>query len=133
MNSKTLIHWTSSRVVEARFISVVAAHLRYHLWCDGVDMHTFHLTWNDNALAAFNATKDALARALLLSYPNPDAPTCLMTDASDSAVGAVLQQYINGTIHFQEDDTCRKMRHFLEGREFHALNMIVTLRAKLVS
>ena len=54
------------------------------------------LTWNDTALAAFKATKEALANASLLSYPKADAPTCLMTDASDTAVGAVLQQYING-------------------------------------
>ena len=32
------------------------------------------LTWNDSALASFNATKDALANASLLSYPQPDAP-----------------------------------------------------------
>ena len=55
------------------------------------------LTWTDEATASFNATKDALANASLLAYPTPDAPTCLMTDASDTAVGAVLQQNINGT------------------------------------
>ena len=55
------------------------------------------LTWNDVALAAFTATKDALANASSLSYPKGDAPTCLMTDASDTAVGAVLQQHIHGT------------------------------------
>ena len=54
------------------------------------------LTWNDTTLAAFKATKEALANASLLSYPKGDAPTCLMTDASDTAVGAVLQQYVNG-------------------------------------
>ena len=30
--------------------------------------------------------------ASLLSYPKPDAPTNIMTDASNTAVGAVLQQ-----------------------------------------
>lgn len=55
------------------------------------------LTWTDPALAAFNATKETLANTTLLSYPQPDAPTCLMTDASDTAVGAVLQQYM--TVH----------------------------------
>ena len=50
------------------------------------------VTWNDAAVTAFNATKDALANGTLLSYPKPDAPTCLMTDA------AVLQQYIDGTM-----------------------------------
>ena len=51
------------------------------------------LTWTDEAQVSFNATKEALAKASLLSYPKTDAPTCLMTDASDTAIGAVLQQY----------------------------------------
>ena len=55
------------------------------------------ITWTDTATASFNATKEALAKATLLSYPSPNAPTCLMTDASDTAVGAVLQQNIKGT------------------------------------
>jgi hypothetical protein len=54
------------------------------------------IDWHDTALAAFTATKEALAKATLLSYPTPDAPTCLLTDASDMAVGAVLQQYVDG-------------------------------------
>ncbi len=57
------------------------------------------LNWSENATAAFNATKDALANATLLTYPRPDAPTSVMTDASDLAVSAVLQQYSNGTWH----------------------------------
>jgi hypothetical protein len=56
------------------------------------------LTWTDSAIAAFNATKEVLANASLLSYPQTDAPTCLMTDASDTAVGAVLQ-HVKGTWH----------------------------------
>ena len=55
------------------------------------------ITWTDAATASFHATKDALAKASLLSYPRPDAPACLMTDASDTAVGAVLQQDVQGT------------------------------------
>lgn len=57
------------------------------------------LAWTDSAVAAFDATKEVLANASLLSYPQSDAPTCLMTDASDTAVGAVLQQHINGAWH----------------------------------
>ena len=41
--------------------------------------------------------KTPLANASLLAYPATDAPTCLMTETSDKAVGAVLQQNINGT------------------------------------
>jgi len=54
------------------------------------------LTWTEDALAAFQATKEALANASLLSYPTANAPTSLMTNASDKAVGAVLQQHIDG-------------------------------------
>ena len=52
------------------------------------------LHWSSEALTAFISIKDALANATLLSHPKPDAPTCIVTDASDVAVGAVLQQHI---------------------------------------
>ena len=102
------------------------------------------INWNDDALAAFNATKEALANASLLYYPAAAAPTCLVTDASNTAVGAVLQQYVNGTWHpisfFSRKMTpaetrystfdrellavylaIKHFRHFLEGRHFHVL------------
>ena len=102
------------------------------------------IIWTHTAEAAFQATKDALANASLLSYPKPDAPTCLMTDASDTAVGAVLQQHINGAWHpisffsrkmnpaetrYSTFDrellavylSIKHFRHFLEGRSFHVL------------
>ena len=102
------------------------------------------VTWNDDAATAFNATKEALANATLLSYPKLDAPTCLMTDASDTAVGGVLQQLIDSTwksisffskklrpveTHYSTFDRellaiylgIKHFRHFLEGRHFHVL------------
>ena len=54
------------------------------------------LTWNDVALTAINATQEALANGTLLCYHSL-TPTYLTTDASDNAVGAVLQQFIDGT------------------------------------
>ena len=48
--------------------------------------------WNDDALTTI---KETLANATLLSHPKPDVPTNIVTDASNIAVGAVLQQYIN--------------------------------------
>ncbi len=54
------------------------------------------MDWTDALTDAFQKTKDALANACLLSYPTPDAPTNIVTDASDVAVGAVLQQCVNG-------------------------------------
>ena len=54
------------------------------------------LTWTDATVAAFNSVKEALAEATLLVLPQPGAPTCIMADASEAAVGAVLQQFIGG-------------------------------------
>ena len=54
------------------------------------------LHWDDDAIAAFSEIKDALAQAALLTHPNPGAPLCLVTDASDKAVGAILQQRLDG-------------------------------------
>jgi hypothetical protein len=102
------------------------------------------ITWTDAATTSFQATKDALAKASLLTYPTPNAPTCLMTDASDTAVGAVLQQNIKGTwkpisffsrkltpaeTRYSTFDRellalylgIKHFRHFLEGRSFHVL------------
>ena len=52
------------------------------------------LVWTDATLKAFTAAKDTLANAMQLSHPVSNAPTSLMTEASDVAVGAVLQQFI---------------------------------------
>jgi cleavage and polyadenylation specificity factor subunit 1 len=54
------------------------------------------VTWNPAATAAFEQCKDALAQATLLAHPKPDAPLAIFTDASDYAIGAVLQQHVNG-------------------------------------
>ena len=54
------------------------------------------LQWTDTATTAFQEIKDALANATLLVHPQPDAPINVMTDTSDIAIGAVLQQYLDG-------------------------------------
>ena len=103
---------------------------------------TKELQWTDDALAAFATVKDALANATLLVHPKSDAPTCIVADASDLAVGAVLQQRIGD--HWQPISYFSKklkpaetrystfdrellavylaikhFRHFVEGRVFH--------------
>ncbi len=102
------------------------------------------IIWSDKATRAFTAVKDALANATLLSHPKPDAPTCIMTDASDVAVGAVLQQRIGdewrpisyfskklrpAETRYSAFDrellavylAIKHFRHFVEGRTFHVL------------
>ena len=102
------------------------------------------LHWDDNALQAFNNIKEAMAKTSLLSYPKPDAPTNIMTDASNNAVGAVLQQFVDDawkpiaffskTLKPQETKystfdrellavylAIKHFRYFVEGRQFHVL------------
>lgn len=51
--------------------------------------------WNDVCEKTFNEAKLALANCTLLSFPSENAPISIATDASDSAVGAVLQQFVS--------------------------------------
>ena len=100
------------------------------------------LTWSEEATASFNSIKESLTMATLLTHPKPFAPTCIMSDASDTAVGAVLQQHIDGVWHpisyfskkLRPAETrystfdrellavylaIKHFRHFVEGRDFH--------------
>ena len=52
------------------------------------------VTWTDALVAAFNECKASLSRAALLAHPDPTAPLALVTDASTTAMGAVLQQLV---------------------------------------
>ena len=101
------------------------------------------LVWNEDMVKAFHDTKKALADATLLSHPRQDAQTSLTTDASDLAVGAVLQQLVDGVwvpLAFFSQKLrpperkysafdrellalylgIRHFRYFLEGRQFIA-------------
>lgn len=57
------------------------------------------MTWTQDALLAFSSSKEALATATLLFHPKLEAPTSIMTDASDNAIGAVLQQQTDALWH----------------------------------
>ena len=105
---------------------------------------TKELLWTKEASDAFQRAKDALAQATLLNHPVTDAPTCIMADASEIAVGAVLQQYIDEQwrpiSYFSRKLTqtesrysafdrellaiylsIKHFRHFIEGRSFHVV------------
>nr|VZI07986.1 unnamed protein product [Spirometra erinaceieuropaei] len=100
---------------------------------------TFELT--SAALTSFEQVKDLLADATLLTHFHADAPISLMVDASNVAVGAVLQQSLpDSTVplaffskKLSKAETrystfgrellaaylaVRHFRHLLEGREF---------------
>ena len=57
-------------------------------------------TWTDQCNTSFIKIKQALTTEPVLSLPNPDKPFFISTDASDTAIGAILEQ---------EDD--QKRRH----------------------
>ena len=52
--------------------------------------------WSEEAQQAFKAFKKALVEATSLTFPVPQEPCILDTDASDVAVGGVLSQRIDG-------------------------------------
>uniref|UniRef100_A0AAV2JWZ2 Gypsy retrotransposon integrase-like protein 1 n=1 Tax=Knipowitschia caucasica TaxID=637954 RepID=A0AAV2JWZ2_KNICA len=55
------------------------------------------VVWTAEADQAFEDTKVALCQATMLVHPSPGAPVALTTDASDYAVGAVFEQWVEGT------------------------------------
>ena len=52
--------------------------------------------WDEDCQRAFIALKQALVRAPVLPYPDPELPYILDTDASQEGVGAVLSQLRDG-------------------------------------
>src|SRR6201990_3294413 len=102
------------------------------------------VTWSDAARQTFSDAKSALAEATLLVFPQESAPTRLQVDASEVAVGGVLQQCQNDiwvplaffSKKLQPAETrysafsrellamylaTKHFRYFLEGRSFHIL------------
>ena len=55
------------------------------------------LLWTTERQNVFFNSKTALANAILLHHPRDQAPTALTTGASDTAIGAVLEQEFQGT------------------------------------
>lgn len=51
-----------------------------------------HLEWNEEALHAFSTLKNSLTTDIVLAFPDFRKPFNLTTDASDKAIGGVLQQ-----------------------------------------
>ena len=101
------------------------------------------LMWTDPMLSAFKRTKTSLASATMLTHPRSDAEKALTVDASDVAVGGVIEQQIDGiwqplaffSKQLKTSQTkysafdrellalyigIRHFRYFLEGRSFIA-------------
>ncbi len=59
---------------------------------------TANFEWNDLCQDAFNTLKKHLEESVCLHYPDFTKPFVLVSDASDSGIGFVLQQEINGIL-----------------------------------
>ncbi len=57
------------------------------------------LLWSATMTTAFQAAKQALSKATLLAHPQPNAAIAVASDASDTHIGGVLQQWYKG--HWQ--------------------------------
>ena len=73
-----------------RFIPNSASHL-FHLF-EALKGKPKTLVWTPDCQKSLDATKAALAAATLLHHPRPGAPLALTTDASNVAIGGVLEQ-----------------------------------------
>lgn len=56
------------------------------------------IMWSQEVKNAFETCKTALANAASLAYPAETVPLILITDASNVAVGASLEQHVNGEV-----------------------------------
>lgn len=54
------------------------------------------VAWTPALEEAFNACKTSIANAALLAHPDSSAPLSIVTDASDFAIGSVIQQKVEG-------------------------------------
>ena len=123
-----------------RFVPHAAAMLLPLYELVNVKGDEFEAAWTTRHDEHFQCSKDALARATYLAHPSATAETCINTDASDTAVGAVLQQRLNGVwtpisffsrkLHAAETKystfdkellamylAVKKFRYFIEGRQ----------------
>ena len=77
-----------------RFIPKAADHLFYLFEAlkGPRDKKPKLLDWTPECQTSFEATKSALAEATLLHHPRPGAQLALTTDASNMAIGGVLEQ-----------------------------------------
>ena len=131
-----------------QFLGLVSFYHRFIPNCAHI-VHQLHtllkanvLIWNEEASKAFENIKVCLAKATMLSHPKLGAPASIMSDESNTAVGEVLQQFVDGVCYPISYFSCKlssaetnystfdrellviylaikHFRHFIEGREFH--------------
>uniref|UniRef100_A0ABD2WI95 Reverse transcriptase/retrotransposon-derived protein RNase H-like domain-containing protein n=1 Tax=Trichogramma kaykai TaxID=54128 RepID=A0ABD2WI95_9HYME len=54
------------------------------------------INWDDDASKAFETCRQSLVDVVSLAYPQSNAEICVVTDASDFAMGTALEQQVDG-------------------------------------
>ena len=84
---------------------------------------------SETALDAFEKAKTSLAEATLLFHPNPEASLCLMTDASNVAIGGALHQCVDNVMmpiaFFSKRLQAAERKYSTFGRELLAVYLSV--------
>ena len=87
------------------------------------------LVWSRDTSEAFLKAKNALVKATQLSYPVVGAKLAITTDASDTAIGAVLEQLVKGSWQplgfFSRKLRGPQLRYFAYDRELLGMHMSV--------
>lgn len=87
------------------------------------------INWNDKAIKDFEQCKLGLKNAVMISHPKSNVPVALMTDASDTCAGAVLQQKVNDSWqplgYFSKRFTKAQQKYSTYDRELLAIYMAV--------
>ena len=83
--------------------------------------------WGAAQQTSFEALKNVLSKATSLTFPDPDAETRLVTDASDVAAGGALEQLIDGAYRpvafFSKSFTDTERRYSTFDRELLAIKL----------
>ena len=87
---KELQRWLGMVGYYRKFLPRAAVHL-FHLF-EALKGKPKALEWTQECQQSFDATKEALARASMLFHPRKGAQLAVTTDASNVAVGGVLEQ-----------------------------------------
>ena len=139
-SSKSLQEYLGMLNFYRRFVPHAASMLLPLYELVNVKGDEFEAAWTTRHGEHFQRNKVALATATYLAHPSATAETCINTDASDTAVGAVLQQRLNGVwtpisffsrkLHAAETKystfdkellamylAVKKFRYFIEGRQ----------------
>lgn len=103
---------------EFQYISFLLAVVR-------ISVHLFPFIWTDAAQSVFEALKTAMTEAPILVLPDFSTRFVLETEASGSAMGAVLMQHNHPIAFFSENFCTRPLRSSTYVRELHAITTAV--------